>query len=65
MFHLPSLLLHAGHGLGTTLFEYLYRVLLHLLAFGGLAALLLWGEAAATVVRSALGVGRGNEDSER
>lgn len=45
--------LHGGPGAEIALIEYLSRVLLHLLAIGGVAAFAYWGADAVGVVRSA------------
>ena len=36
-------ILHGGSGLEITLLGYLFRVVLHLFAFGGVVVLVLWG----------------------
>lgn len=59
----PFAALHGGYGLEMTLLEYLSRVALHLLAFGGIAVLVFWGSDAVEAVRSA--VERTGEESER
>lgn len=42
-------ILHGGHVLEITLLEYLFRVVLYLFAFGGIAAMVFWGlEGAST-----------------
>ena len=48
----PFIVLHGG-GPELALIEYLSRVLLHLLAIGGIAVLALWGSSAVETVRSA------------
>lgn len=51
---LPTfVLLHVGHGLELTLLEYLARVLLHLLALGGVALVVLRLADVAGALRSA------------
>ena len=44
--------LHGGAGLEITLLEYLYRVLLYLFAFGGVAAIVFWGLGTARAIHS-------------
>ena len=58
-------ILHGGYGLELTLLEYLFRVLLHLLAFGGIAALVFWGSGVVKAVRSTFVADRSGEASER
>jgi hypothetical protein len=49
----PSfVILHGGYGVEIALLEYLYRVLLHLLAFGGVAVLVFWGLSVVEAIRS-------------
>lgn len=58
MAHLLFAILHVGHGLEMTLLEYLYRVLLHLLAFGGIAVLVVRGRGFVETLRYTIFAGR-------
>ena len=58
-------ILHGGYGLEITLLEYLFRVLLHLLAFGGVAVLVFWWLGVVKVIHSVFMADRGGEASER
>lgn len=59
---LPSIVfLHAGHGQDLALATYVYRVLLHLIAIGGIGVLIYWGVETVVPVRSS---GGDEHDSE-
>ena len=57
----PSAVLHGGSGLEVTLLEYLFRALFHLLAFGGVAVLVLRGAGAIEAAYSAFATERDSE----
>ena len=48
----PLVVLHGGSVLEITLFEYLFRFVLHLFALGGVAVVVLWGTEVVSAVRS-------------
>ena len=60
----PFAALHGGYGLEITLLEYFSRVLLHLLAFGGIAVFVLWGSGAVEVARSTFVAERDDENRD-
>ncbi len=45
-------MLHGGTGLEITLIEYLFRVVLHLFAFGGIAVIVFWGLEGVSAIHS-------------
>ena len=61
----PFSILHGGYGLELTILEYLFRVLLHLLAFGGIAAFVFWGSGVVKTVCSTFVAEPGGEANER
>ena len=61
----PFVILHGGTGLDITLLEYLFRVVLHLLGFGGVAGIALWGMDAARTVRSGVAETWGDGKNDR
>lgn len=58
-------ILHSSPGMEIALLEYLYRVFLHLLAFGGIAALVFWGLGSVKAIHSSFVARRVDEANER
>jgi hypothetical protein len=55
-------ILHGGPVLEITAFEYLFRVVLYLFAFGGIAAIIFWGLGVISAIHSAVSEKRGGKN---
>lgn len=62
---LSFVIVHGSHGVEVTALEYLYRVLLYLLAFGGTAILVFLWTGVVKTIYAAFRTKRGREENER